>query len=237
MTEFEILKSGLTRESAIQPSLLISELVTIVRMAPGGEDYIDSIHLEKLDPSFYAALLLRFINESELLTAKLVSLIRERSPLVKSAEDPLSIRRHLMGIDDVQMQLDRSIKNLQIERAGLKKRLKSGDIKEFEAATVKANAVSEIARLREVRGRLVRHEYAVLMAAELRLAAGESPTSLKIEASRAEDLVNLALEAHVRPSKAAIRSIGTSRQSTMERVRAVVRAVSARPLTCSDLFF
>jgi hypothetical protein len=236
VTEFEILKKGLNLDSAKMPSLLVSELEGMVRSAPEGVDYLESIHMEKLDPSFYSALLLLFINDSEELTSKLVSLVRDRSPLEKASEDPFSIRRHLMGVDDVQMQIDRSIKNLQIEKAGLKKRLKSGDVLEFEAARIKAHAVKEIVRLREVRDRLVRHEYSVLTAAELRLSAGESPASLTIEASRATELVSLALEAYVKPAKSAVIDVGAARSTAAERVRAVIRAVSAQPLTCSDLF-
>lgn len=236
LTEFEVLRKGLKLDSAKMPSLLVSELETMVRNAAGGPEYLEAIYMEKLDVSFYSALLLRFLNESETLTSKLVSLIRERTPATKTSDDPLALRRHLMGVDDVQMQLDRSIQNLQKEKAGLKKRLKTGDVTKFQAARIKANAVKEIERLREVRGQLVRHEYAVLAAAELRLAAGDSVSSLKIEAARAEDLVKLALDAHVRPSKAAVVAVGEVRQAPLERVRAAVRAVSAQPLMCQDLF-
>lgn len=236
LTEFEVLKKGWAFETAKQAGVLVSELEDIVKRDANGAAYLEAIYLEKLDPSFYSALLLRFINESESLTVELVSTVRSRMPAVTASTDPLALRRHLIGIDDVKMQLDRDIRNLQKMKAALKKRFKSGEISEFQRARLKVEALAEISRLQRVRDRLVRHEYAVLVQAEGHAVNGLALTSLKIEAARSEELVQLALEAHVRPPKSGIAAVGAARSAPSERIQAVARAVSARALLCQDLF-
>ena len=236
--EFEVLRKGWKFETAKMPGIRISELESLVRSAWDGPAYLQEIYLERLDPSFYSSLLLRFINESETMTAELINLVRARLPAVAASDDPLSLRRHLLGIDDVQMQLDREIKNSQTLKAGLKKRVKKGELTSYEAKRLKVHAIKEIERLQAVHQRLMRHEYSVLLEAQARLAneTDLTPRTVLVPSSRASDLVEIALEAHLHPSKAGVIAAANSRVTTVDRVKAVVRALSARPLVCQDLF-
>jgi hypothetical protein len=237
--EFEVLRKGWAFDEAKMPGVLISELETIVSKSVDGPAYLQAIQFDKFDSTFYSALLLRFINENDDLTGNLLDLVRARIPEMTASNDALSIRRHLLGVGDVKLQLTREIQNSQKATANLKKRVKDGEMTSQEAKALKAHSKDDVNRLHALRGELMRHEYAVLLEAQAMAVNGVSPESVLVSSARSEDLLKIALEAHVRPPKnAVIEAARTStRLSTSEQVRAVVRAVSARPLVCQDLFY
>ncbi|RYI26761.1 MAG: hypothetical protein EON48_06400, partial [Acetobacteraceae bacterium] len=69
-----------------------------------GSDYLKAIRLEKVDPYFYSALLLRFVDDSEGLTRQLVATLSARE---KNSGDTSNLsvaiaRKHLTALDDLQ---------------------------------------------------------------------------------------------------------------------------------------
>ena len=237
MAEFEVLSKGWKLNSARMPGLLVSDLETLVRESPDGGAYLDTIHMERLDPAFYTSLLLRFINHSPTLVTALVAKVRASTPAIVDAGEASSLRRHLIGVDDVKSQVERSLSEQQKIKAGLKKRLKSGEITVVQRDRLKAGVISEVNRLREVKAQLARHEYAVLVDSEGMISNGQKPTSVSVDRERAEDLLSLALEAHVQPPVSSVVEVGASRSASAEGVKTALKAVSARALVCRDLFY
>jgi hypothetical protein len=237
--EFEILRKGWVPETSKLPALQIAELEKIVERSELGSEYLQAIYLERLDPASYAALLLRYINESEDLTSELVKLVRARMPAILASDDPRSLRRHLLGINDLQRQLERELKVLQTQRSGLKSRVKNGELTADEAKRLKLDAMKEIERLQDVRQILRRHEYSVLLEAEGQMA-GDPSLSVRaslVPSSSVSELVEIAREARLRASKSGANAAAAPKVTIVDRVKSVVQELSARPLVCQDLFF
>lgn len=256
--EFEVLQKGWNFSTSKMPAIHIAELEALVRSSikssnagPNdssldGPSYLEQIYIERLDPSFYSALLLRFVNESEMLTTELVSLVRTRLTAIPASESSLSVRRHLLGIDDVQMQLDREIRNSQTVKAGLKKRVKSGELTELEAKRLRIHAGQELDRFREVGKRLSFYEYSVLLEAQAQLAndAALAMSDVEVSASRTSELTAIALETRGQSSDDFVLSEADVRPTAVEKIKAVLRTASAQshaalsgwPLSCQDLF-
>lgn len=245
--EFEVLRSAWNFDEAKVPTVTIAEFEAMVRQAPGGPEYLEQIYLEKLDPAFYAALLLRFTNESERLTSQLVQVVRARMPEVKDSSDPLGLRRHLIEVDDIKKQLDREIRNYQTAKAGLKKLVKAGTLTAEVAAAKKSHASREIVRLRDVRNRVMRHEYAALLEARASLAANAGrassirASSLRVLASRESDLLSLATEASLKPPRDFPVASAPPRLSGLtaglKTLLAAIPQPRARAQVCLGLFF
>lgn len=220
--EFEVLRKSMNFEAAQTPAVTIAELEEFLKASSEGEAYLRKIYMEKLDPAFYSALLLRFIDESDELTDRLTALIRERGEAVVTG--PSAVRRHLLAAHDVQIAIDREIKALQIQHAGLKKRVKAGEITSHEAKAAKVRTGAELVRLRLLRRSLMHHEYTVLLDAVSNFAKGTAIEDLNPVPQRASDLVDIAAQIRTKPSE------------TVEAARPRPVTPSIGLLSCSALF-
>jgi len=190
-----------------------------LKLTPEGSRYLSQIYAEKSDPSFYSALLLRYINSSEPTLERLMAMVRLRLPENSAPAPAGDLRQHLIGVSDVRAKIEREMRASMAERAGLKKRLKKSEISADDLKVLKSFLVGELARLRQLREALSKHEYSVLLDAQSALVGGVPAASLEADAESSADLIAIAAQARVKAGP--VRGLSST---------------EARALICSDLF-
>lgn len=193
--EFEILRKAVSPETTKTPSITIAELEAMVTSQVEGAQYLQDIYIDKLDPMYYSALLLRFVNNSEGLTAQLVATLTAREKV--GVDQSASLRKYLMASDDIQNQIEREIKKIQIEKATTKKRVKKNEMTKAEAKELKAHLASELTRIQAVRHQVTRAEYIVLIESKAILPSADSSALDALVASKEPLLHEFASEAKV----------------------------------------
>ncbi len=217
--EFEVLRKTMDFGAAKIPGIAIEELEGLLKLTPEGSRYLSQIYAEKSDPSFYSALLLRYINSSEPTLERLMAMVRLRLPENSAPAPAGDLRQHLIGVSDVRAKIEREMRASMAERAGLKKRLKKSEISADDLKVLKSFLVGELARLRQLREALSKHEYSVLLDAQSALVGGVPAASLEADAESSADLIAIAAQARVKAGP--VRGLSST---------------EARALICSDLF-
>jgi hypothetical protein len=200
--EFEILRKAVDPETTKTPSITIAELEAMVKSQPEGSAYLQTVYMDRLDSMYYSALLLRFVNSSPELTSELVATLSAREK-AGPADQSAVLRKHLIATDDVQNQIEREIKKIQIEKVATKKRLKKGELTKEQAKEFKAHLASELKRLQDVRAQVTRAEYVILIGANAAMSSGDASALDALVASKQADLRDLATEAKVAEFKPA----------------------------------
>jgi hypothetical protein len=157
--EIEVLKK--LNGSPSRSHVTVSELVNLVQSRPGGKEFLGRIYFERLDQALYAELLLRTINEDPVLLTQFLSLLKARD--ISEADRFPELRRLLLIIDDLRDQVDRQLKQTQLEKSLLKKALKLKKLNRDEFKQGKDFLNSEFARMSDVRLSIIREEYRLLL--------------------------------------------------------------------------
>ncbi|RYZ74392.1 MAG: hypothetical protein EOP05_09255 [Proteobacteria bacterium] len=203
--EFEILRKAVSPATTKTPSITIAELEAMVTSQVEGAQYLQAIYMEKLDPMYYSALLLRFVNNNEGLTSQLVATLSAREKL--GSDQSSSVRKYLMASDDIQNQIEREIKKIQLEKIATKKRVKAREMTKDEAKELKKHLASELTRIQAVRHQVTRAEYMLLIESKSALAEANQAALGALVTERQTQLNELAGEARVSEFKASKRSL------------------------------